>query len=57
MTQIDIGLIITAAENLISYLLQLKANGQLADAQLDAMVSTENSETRALILQALGSGS
>lgn len=46
--------IITAVEQLIQYLLQLRANGQLADADLDALVANTNTETRTLIAQALG---
>jgi hypothetical protein len=51
MNPVDITLIITGVENLVSFLLQLKANGQLTDAQLDAAVAASNNSTRALIAQ------
>lgn len=53
----DPTLIITAigaAEKLIEFLLQARANGQLSDDQLKQLTTTTNSETRALILQHLG---
>lgn len=53
MTPVDITLIITGIENLVAYLLQLKKNGQLTDAQLDTAVATSNTATRALIAQFL----
>ena len=46
--------IITAVEQLIAYLLQLKANGTLSDADLDSLVANANADTRAIIAQALG---
>jgi hypothetical protein len=49
-----VGPVITAVEQLIQYLLALKAAGQLADADLDTLVANTNVETRALIAQALG---
>lgn len=45
---------ISAAEKLIEFLLAAKAAGQLTDAQLDQLTANRNSETRALILKALG---
>jgi hypothetical protein len=51
----NIALIITGIEALISYLLQLKANGQLTDAQLDSAVAASNTATRQLIAQFLAS--
>jgi hypothetical protein len=53
MTPVDIGLIITGIENLVSFLLQLKSNGQLTDAQLDTALAQSNNNTRALIAQFL----
>ena len=53
MTPVDATLIITGIENLIAFLLSLKANGQLTDAQLDAAVAGSNTSTRALITQFL----
>ena len=49
MPPVDIGLIIVGIENLISFLLQLRANGQLTDAQLSAAISTSNTATRTMI--------
>lgn len=49
----NVAAVIAAIENLIAFLLQLKANGQLTDAQLDALTASTNAETRALIKQAL----
>lgn len=51
MNPADIELIIVGIENLVAYLLQLRANGQLTDAQLDAAVASSNSATRAMIAQ------
>lgn len=53
-TPANAALIITGIEALVTYLLQLKANGQLSDDQLDALVAGTNAETRALIQNALG---
>jgi hypothetical protein len=55
MTPVDISFIITGIENLVSFLLQLKTNGQLTDAQLDAAVASSNTATRTLIAQFLAS--
>lgn len=57
MTPIDIGLIITGIENLVGFLVQLKNNGQLTDAQLDAAVQQSNTATRTLISQFLAANS
>ena len=53
----NIALIIAGIESLVSFLLELKANGQLTDAQLDAAVASSNTATRALIAQFLASAS
>jgi hypothetical protein len=53
MTPVDISLIITGIENLVGFLLQLKSNGQLTDAQLDSAVASSNTATRTLISQFL----
>lgn len=45
---------VTAAIQLIAFLVQAKANGHLTDEQLDAFTANTNAETRALIKQALG---
>ena len=50
---VDINLIIQSIEALVSYLLQLKSNGQLTDDDLDKLVANTNTETRVLIKQAL----
>lgn len=44
---------IDAAERLIEFLLQARANGHLSDADLSQLTRDTNSETRALILQRL----
>lgn len=51
MNPANIELIIVGIENLVAYLLQLRANGQLTDAQLDAAVASSNTATRAMIAQ------
>ena len=54
MNPTSVGAIIVAIEQLIAYLLQLKANGQLQDSDLDTLVASTNADTRAIIAQALG---
>lgn len=45
---------ISAAVHLIEFLMEARKNGQLTDAQLAQFTKTTNSQTRALIAQALG---
>lgn len=54
MTPELIQAVVTAAIQLISFLQQAKANGQLTDAQLDSLIATENDQTRQMIKAALG---
>lgn len=54
MTPALIEAAVTAAIQLISFLQQAKANGQLTDEQLDALIAQENDGTRQMIKAALG---
>jgi len=45
---------VTAAIQLIAFLLQARANGHLTDEQLEQFTASTNAETRELIKKALG---
>ena len=45
---------VTAAIQLIAFLLQARANGHLTDEQLEQFTTGTNAETRELIKKALG---
>lgn len=53
MTPELIAAAVAAAVQLIGFLTELKRNGQLTDEQLDAIIGSENADTREMIRKAL----